>query len=136
MPGKEIKGRSKRAMYSNGKLVGNQSKIDVAPPKGVINEKDFKVLNQAKSKAKTMDRKKVMAGGMMREKVMGGGSMMRTELKRGGGAGSGLYANIHAKKKRIAGGSGETMRRPGAKGAPTAANFKRAAKTAKPIKKA
>ena len=135
MPGKEIKGRSKRAMYSNGKLVGNQSKIDVAPPKGVINEKDFKVLNQAKSKAKTM-RTTAMAGGMMREKVMGGGSMMRTELKRGGGAGSGLYANIHAKKKRIAGGSGETMRRPGAKGAPTAANFKRAAKTAKPIKKA
>jgi len=43
----------------------------------------------------------------------------------------GLYANIHAKKKRIAAGSGEKMRRPGAKGAPTAANFKRAAKTAK-----
>ena len=127
MPGKEIKGRSKRAMYSNGKLVGNQSKIDVAPPKGVINEKDFKVLNQAKSKAKTMDRKKVMAGGMMREKVMGGGSMMRVN-KAGGG---GLYANIHAKKKRIAGGSGETMRKVGTKGAPTAANFKRAAKTAK-----
>ena len=43
----------------------------------------------------------------------------------------GLYGNIHAKKKRIAAGSGEKMRRPGAKGAPTAANFKRAAKTAK-----
>jgi len=44
----------------------------------------------------------------------------------------GLYANIHAKRKRIAaGGSGEKMRKPGAKGAPTAANFKRAAKTAK-----
>ena len=43
----------------------------------------------------------------------------------------GLYANIHAKKKRIAAGSGEKMRRPGAKGAPTEANFKRAAKTAK-----
>ena len=40
----------------------------------------------------------------------------------------GLYANIHAKKKRIAAGSGEKMRKPGAKGAPTAANFKRAAK--------
>ena len=47
----------------------------------------------------------------------------------------GLYANIHAKKKRIAAGSGEKKRRPGTKGAPTAANFKRAAKTAKPIKK-
>ena len=43
----------------------------------------------------------------------------------------GLYANIHAKKKRIAAGSGEKMRKPGTKGAPTAANFKRAAKTAK-----
>mgnify|MGYP001268655472 CR=1 FL=1 len=43
----------------------------------------------------------------------------------------GLYANIHAKKKRIAAGSGEKMRKPGAKGAPTAANFKRATNTAK-----
>ena len=41
----------------------------------------------------------------------------------------GLYANIHAKRKRIAAGSGEKMRKPGSKGAPTAANFKRAAKT-------
>ena len=38
----------------------------------------------------------------------------------------GLYANIHAKRKR-----GEKMRKKGAKGAPTAANFKRAAKTAR-----
>jgi hypothetical protein len=43
----------------------------------------------------------------------------------------GLYANIHAKRKRIAAGSGEKMRKPGSKGAPTEANFKRAAKTAK-----
>jgi len=43
----------------------------------------------------------------------------------------GLYANINAKRKRIAAGSGEKMRKLGAKGAPTAANFKRAAKTAK-----
>tara|TARA_R100001244_G_scaffold131910_1_gene106217 strand:- start:642 stop:1061 length:420 start_codon:yes stop_codon:yes gene_type:complete len=48
----------------------------------------------------------------------------------------GLYANIHAKKRRIAGGSKETMRKPGSKGAPTAANFKAAAKTAKTPKKA
>ncbi len=43
----------------------------------------------------------------------------------------GLYANIHAKRLRIKQGSGEKMRSPGAKGAPTAANFKRSAKTAK-----
>ena len=43
----------------------------------------------------------------------------------------GLYANIHKKRKRIAAGSGETMRRAGAKGAPTKKNFRDAAKTAK-----
>jgi len=47
----------------------------------------------------------------------------------------GLYANIAAKKKRIAAGSGEKMRKPGEKGVPTAANFKKAAKTAKKKKK-
>jgi len=43
----------------------------------------------------------------------------------------GLYANIHAKKKRIKAGSGEKMRKPGTKGAPTNKAFKRSAKTAK-----
>lgn len=43
----------------------------------------------------------------------------------------GLYANIHAKRKRIAEGSGEKMRKPGTKGAPTAKAFKQSAKTAK-----
>jgi hypothetical protein len=43
----------------------------------------------------------------------------------------GLYSNIHAKRKRIKDGSKEKMRTPGSKGAPTAKNFKRAAKTAK-----
>ena len=71
MPGKEIKGRSKRANYRDGGRV-----------------------------------------------------------KRAGG-GPGLYANIAAKKARIKAGSGETMRSPGSKGAPTAANFKRAAQTAR-----
>ena len=44
--------------------------------------------------------------------------------------GKGLYANIHAKRK-----SGRPMRKEGAKGAPTDAAFKRAAKTAKKRKK-
>ena len=43
----------------------------------------------------------------------------------------GLYANIHAKRKRIAAGSGEKMRKPGSKGAPTAKQFRQAAKTRK-----
>jgi hypothetical protein len=47
----------------------------------------------------------------------------------------GLYANIHAKKARIEAGYGEKMRKPGAKGAPTAAAFRESAKTAKPPKK-
>ena len=47
----------------------------------------------------------------------------------------GLYANIHAKRKRIKAGSGEKMRKPGSKGAPTATQFKKAAKTAKKPKK-
>lgn len=47
----------------------------------------------------------------------------------------GLYANIHAKRKRIKAGSGEKMRKAGEKGAPTTANFKKAAKTAKKPKK-
>jgi hypothetical protein len=45
---------------------------------------------------------------------------------------TGLYENIRNKRKRIAAGSKETMRKPGTKGAPTAANFAAAAKTAKP----
>jgi hypothetical protein len=48
---------------------------------------------------------------------------------------AGLYANINAKQKRIAAGSGEKMRKPGTKGAPTEAAFKQSAKTAKKVKK-
>lgn len=47
----------------------------------------------------------------------------------------GLYRNIHQKRKRIEEGSGEKMRKPGTKGAPTKQAFKDAAKTAKPRKK-
>ena len=43
----------------------------------------------------------------------------------------GLYAAIHAKQERIKHGSGEKMRKPGTKGAPTAKAFKESAKTAK-----
>jgi hypothetical protein len=59
-------------------------------------------------------------------------------LKMGGGrvkkaGGGGLYANIKAKKDRIAAGSGEKMRKVGSAGAPTAQNFINAAKTAKKV---
>lgn len=45
----------------------------------------------------------------------------------------GLYANIHAKRKRIKAGSGEKMKKPGAKGAPKASAFREALKTAKKL---
>jgi hypothetical protein len=51
------------------------------------------------------------------------------ELAKGGKVG--LYDNIHAKRKRIAAGSDEAMRKPGSRGAPTAKAFKRSALTAK-----
>ena len=46
-----------------------------------------------------------------------------------------LYRNIHAKRNRIKAGSGEKMRKAGSKGAPTAAAFRKAAKTAKKKKR-
>ena len=58
--------------------------------------------------------------------VIGTGEPIKAGFKKGG-----LYENIHSKRARIAAGSGEKMRKPGAKGAPTAAAFKAAAKTAK-----
>ena len=48
---------------------------------------------------------------------------------------TGLYSNIHAKRKRIAEGSGEKMNKSGTKAAPSNADFKQAAKTAKKVKK-
>lgn len=43
----------------------------------------------------------------------------------------GLYANIHAKRERIRKGSGESMRKVGSKGAPTAAAFRKSKRTAR-----
>ena len=74
-------------------------------------------------------------GAMNPTKMPGGKKKARrddtdfTQYAEGGKVG--LYANIHAKKKRIAAGSKEKMRKPGAKGAPTAQAFINSAKTAK-----
>jgi hypothetical protein len=48
---------------------------------------------------------------------------------------NGLYANIHAKQARIKAGSGEKMNKVGSKNAPTAKDFKKSAKTAKPTRR-
>ena len=61
--------------------------------------------------------------------VQGGGVKLTHRFAEGGAVG--LYANINAKRKRIAAGSKEKMRKPGAKGAPTADAFVQSAKTAK-----
>ena len=61
--------------------------------------------------------------------VPGAGVQLTHRFAEGGAVG--LYANINAKKKRIAAGSKEKMRKPGQKGAPTAQAFINSAKTAK-----
>ena len=61
--------------------------------------------------------------------IQSGGVNLTHRFAEGGAVG--LYANIHAKQKRIAAGSKEKMRKPGSKGAPTAQAFIQSAKTAK-----
>jgi hypothetical protein len=74
-------------------------------------------------------------GAMSPSKMPGGKRKARrddtdfTQYAEGGQVG--LYANINAKRKRIAEGSGEKMRKPGSKGSPTADAFVQSAKTAK-----
>ena len=62
MPGKEIKGRSPRAMYSNGKLVGGQKKLD-KDGDGTISGKDFALMKKGgKATHKTKDGRTVKKG--------------------------------------------------------------------------
>ena len=70
----------------------------------------------------------IAAGKPQKQAVAIAYSVKRAAKKADGG---GLYANIHAKRERIAHGSGEKMRKPGQAGAPTAEAFKQAQKTAK-----
>ena len=74
-------------------------------------------------------------GDIMPSKMPGGKKKARrddtdfTQFAEGGKVG--LYENIHKKQARIKAGSGEKMRKPGSKGAPTKADFIKSAKTAK-----
>jgi hypothetical protein len=71
--------------------------------------------------------KKLAAVAEPRDKITGADlKKVRKGMKKGGEAKPGLWANIHAKRKRIAAGSGERMRKKGDKGAPTAAQMKAA----------
>ena len=65
------------------------------------------------------------------QKVKSGRLNQKKENQFAGGGQVGLYANIHAKRKRIASGSGETMRQKGDKGSPTKDAFMLSKKTAK-----
>jgi len=106
-----------RMSYKKGKDVKKKSKFGMLSVKAGIDKNPNPTQADRIAGAKMGDRKKAMGGGMMRK-----------GFKKGG---PGLYANINAKKKRIAAGSGEKMRKKGAKGAPTKANFERAKQTAK-----
>ena len=63
--------------------------------------------------------------------MKGGGKVTPKNMKNGGKVKKGLYANINAKKKRIAAGSGEKMKKAGQKGRPSKADFIKSEKTAK-----
>ena len=73
-------------------------------------------------------KREIAAGKPQKQAVAIAYDVQRRAKKADGG---GLYANIHAKRERIAHGSGEKMRKPGAAGAPTAEAFRESAKTAK-----
>lgn len=73
-------------------------------------------------------KREIAAGKPQKQAVAIAYDVQRRAKKADGG---GLYANIHAKRQRIAEGSGEKMRKPGSPGAPTAEAFRQSAKTAK-----
>jgi hypothetical protein len=107
------------ALDTSKKDKKNESKTSnfITKKSKFITKKKPKEILEARAKTRESGRGQLMAGG---------------RVKRAAG-GPGLYANIKAKKDRIAAGSGETMRKVGSVGAPTAQNFKDAAKTAKKV---
>ena len=94
-----------------------------------MEEKMFKAEELGKIKEKKEEKMRSMGRTKSGEE-----KMMPIKKDRGGEAKKkppGLYANIHAKRKRIAAGSGEKMRKVGSKGAPTKQAFIKSKKTAK-----
>lgn len=108
----------------------------------MMEEKMFKPEEVGKSKERKEEKMRGMGRTKSGEEEMRGMGRTKSEeekmmpIKKNMGGSikkkpPGLYANIHAKKKRIAAGSGEKMRKVGSKGAPTKAAFIKSAKTAK-----
>jgi len=108
---------------------------DVTQDKKLI-KRAFSLHDKQRHEDKKTNLSKLKSGGMLQsvnEDKNPGLAKLPTEVrnKMGYMKNGGLYANIHAKKQRIAQGSGEKMRKVGSEGAPTSKNFKEAAKTAK-----
>jgi hypothetical protein len=137
-PGSEAAGRKKSFCARMSGVKGPTSISGELTPKGaalkrwncadggMIGEK--MPLKEGKSK-KTFEKNiktEIAAGKPPKQAVAIAYAMKRRNMAKGGG----LYANIHAKRERIAEGSGEKMRKPGTEGAPTAKAFKQAEKTA------
>ena len=105
-----------RKKFGNGNLVGGQKKLDVAPPKGILNKADFKMLGSMNKKA---------GGGMIRQMYKKGKSVKKGyhRTKDGRMAKKGLYYYMNRRKKA------GTSRK--GKGTVTDKALKRSAKTAK-----
>ena len=105
-----------RKKFGNGNLVGGQKKLDVAPPKGILNKADFKKLGSMNKKA---------GGGMIRQMYKKGKSVKKGyhRTKDGRMAKKGLYYYMNRRKKA------GTSRK--GKGTVTEKALKRSAKTAK-----
>jgi hypothetical protein len=126
------KGRTK-------KMDGGSMDADDEPRKGpyhIVHQKTGKVVGKANTlngARKSRERNDMNYGSYAHQII--DTATGKATMKDGGRAakadGGGLYANIHAKRERIEDGSKEKMRKPGAKGAPSASDFKDAAKTAK-----
>mgnify|MGYP001265767625 CR=1 FL=1 len=130
-------GMMQRPMYKDGSPKTKQEKNFKITKNNIGKIKE--TIKKGRSEAFKSNVKPFKDGGMMKEaKEINSKIKNSRTLKMGGGrvkkaGGGGLYANIKAKKDRIAAGSGEKMRKVGTKGAPTAQNFINAAKTAKKV---
>jgi len=106
MPGGEKKARKDNTdftQYAKGGKVGKGAGVNVTTTKGGT------------------------ASAMAKKLLSKPGSLTAADMYAKGG----LYENIHKKQARIKAGSGETMRKPGSKGAPSKADFIKSAKTAR-----
>lgn len=137
-PGSKAAKRKKSFCARMGGVKGPTSKEGKLTPKGAALKRwncaeggmigENMPLKESKSKQafEKNIKTEIEAGKPPKQAVAIAYAVKRRNMAKGGG----LYANIHAKRERIAEGSGERMRKPGSEGAPTAEAFKQAEKTA------